>query len=154
LREAGQTVTVLEAAPVAGGRCRSYFDRELGLRIDNGNHLLLSGNRSAFAYLDTIGARSSMEMPAEPLFPFVDLATGCVGAPAEPRPYPWWVLSRHAGAGQPGYRSSGLPARPHKRDATVAASLRNDMFYHRLIEPLAVGAETPPDIALAKLLTR
>ena len=38
-------------------------------------------------------------------------------------------------------------------DATVAASLRNDMFYHRLIEPLAVAAlNTPPDIASARLL--
>ena len=57
LCEAGHTVTVLEAGPAAGGRCRSYFDRELGLRIDNGNHLLLSGNRLAFAFLDTVGAR-------------------------------------------------------------------------------------------------
>ena len=76
LCEAGHTVTVVEAGPVAGGRCRSYFDRELALRIDNGNHLLLSGNRSAFAYLDTIGARPTLAMPAEPIFPFMDLDNG------------------------------------------------------------------------------
>ena len=95
LQEAGQTVTVLEAGPVAGGRCRSYFDRELGLRIDNGNHLLLSGNRSAFAYLDTIGARSTLAMPAEPMFPFIDLDIGLrwVLRPNLGR-IPWWVLSR------------------------------------------------------------
>ena len=95
LQEAGQTVTVLEAGPVAGGRCRSYFDRELGLRIDNGNHLLLSGNRSAFAYLDTIGARSTLAMPAEPMFPFIDLGNGLrwVLRPNLGR-IPWWVLSR------------------------------------------------------------
>ena len=52
LTDANRTVTIHEAGPVAGGRCRSYFDRELGLTIDNGNHLLLSGNRAAFAYLD------------------------------------------------------------------------------------------------------
>ena len=87
--EAGRTVTVLEAGPAAGGRCRSYFDRELGLRIDNGNHLLLSGNRAAFAYLDTIGARSTLAMPAEPMFPFMDLGNGAaLGAAAEPRPDP------------------------------------------------------------------
>jgi squalene-associated FAD-dependent desaturase len=156
LREAGHTVTVVEAGPVAGGRCRSYFDRELGLRIDNGNHLLLSGNRSAFAYLDTIGARSSMKMPAEPLFPFVDLATGQRWT-LRPNPgrIPWWVLSRKRRA--PGTHATDhlalLRLRRITDDATVAASLRNDTFYHRLIEPLAVAAlNTPPDVALARLL--
>jgi squalene-associated FAD-dependent desaturase len=156
LREAGHTVTVVEAGPVAGGRCRSYFDRELGLRIDNGNHLLLSGNRSAFAYLDTIGARSTMAMPAEPMFPFMDLATGRRWT-LRPNPgrIPWWVLSRKRRA--PGTHATDhlalLRLRGITDDATVAASLRKDAFYQRLIEPLAVAAlNTPPDVALARLL--
>ena len=127
LREAGHTVTVVEAGPVAGGRCRSYFDRELGLRIDNGNHLLLSGNRSAFAYLDTIGARSTMAMPAEPMFPFMDLAAGRRWT-LRPNPgrFPWWVLSRKRRA--PGTHATDhlalLRLRGITDDATVAASLR------------------------------
>ena len=156
LREAGHTVTVVEAGPVAGGRCRSYFDRELGLRIDNGNHLLLSGNRSAFAYLDTIGARSTMAMPAEPMFPFMDLATGRRWT-LRPNPgrIPWWVLSRKRRA--PGTHATDhlalLRLRGITDDATVAASLRKDAFYQRLIEPLAVAAlNTPPDVALVRLL--
>ena len=44
LVDAGTTVIVHEAASFARGRCRSYPDRTLGLVIDNGNHLLLSGN--------------------------------------------------------------------------------------------------------------
>ena len=155
LREAGQTVTVLEAGPVAGGRCRSYFDRELGLRIDNGNHLLLSGNRSAFAYIDTIGARPTLAMPAEPMFPFVDLGNGLrwVLRPNLGR-IPWWVLSRKRRT--PGSHATDhlalLRLRRANNDATVAASLRHDIFYHRLIEPLAVAAlNTPPDIASARL---
>ena len=59
LTQEGQQVTLYEAGPAAGGRCRSYFDRELGCRIDNGNHLLLSGNSAAMIYLETIGARRS-----------------------------------------------------------------------------------------------
>jgi squalene-associated FAD-dependent desaturase len=156
LREAGHTVTVVEAGPVAGGRCRSYFDRELGLRIDNGNHLLLSGNRSAFAYLDTIGARSTMAMPAEPMFPFMDLAAGRRWT-LRPNPgrIPWWVLSRKRRA--PGTHATDhlalLRLRGITDDATVAASLRKDAFYQRLIEPLAVAAlNTPPDVALVRLL--
>jgi hydroxysqualene dehydroxylase len=63
LADAGRSVILYEAAPHAGGRCRSYFDAELGCRIDNGNHLLLSGNRAALDYLDRIGARASLEGP-------------------------------------------------------------------------------------------
>ena len=37
-------VVVHELAHHAGGRCRSYFEPALGLTIDNGNHLVLSGN--------------------------------------------------------------------------------------------------------------
>ena len=47
----------------AGGRCRSYHDPALGMAIDNGNHLLLSGNRAALGYLDAIGARDRLVGP-------------------------------------------------------------------------------------------
>src|SRR4051795_13077905 len=45
LAGAGRRVVLHESGTHAGGRCRSFFDTELGARIDNGNHLLLSGNR-------------------------------------------------------------------------------------------------------------
>ena len=94
LSQAGRAVTVLEAGPAAGGRCRSYFDRELGLRIDNGNHLLLSGNRAAFAYVDAIGSRQTLAIPDQPVFPFMDLGSGLAWTlrPNLGR-IPWWVLS-------------------------------------------------------------
>jgi hydroxysqualene dehydroxylase len=156
LRERGHAVTVIEAGPAGGGRCRSYFDRELGLRIDNGNHLLLSGNRSAFAFLETIGARSTLAMPAEPVFPFVDLRNRLrwVLRPNRGR-IPWWVLSGKRRV--PGTRATDhlalLRLRRIRNDATVATSLRNDTLYRRLVEPLAVAAlNTPPDVALARLL--
>src|SRR3984885_1257946 len=156
LRERGHAVTVIEAGPAGGGRCRSYFDRELGLRIDNGNHLLLSGNRSAFAFLETIGARSTLAMPAEPVFPFVDLSNGLrwVLRPNRGR-IPWWVLSGKRRV--PGTRATDhlalLRLRRIRNDATVATSLRNDTLYRRLVEPLAVAAlNTSPDTALARLL--
>ena len=46
----GEKVTVYESAQVAGGRCRSYFDRGIDCRIDNGNHLVLSGNVAVHEY--------------------------------------------------------------------------------------------------------
>src|SRR5271165_1650998 len=95
LCQAGQTVTVVEAGPAAGGRCRSYFDRELGLTIDNGNHLLLSGNRAAMRYLDAFAGRAAMVGPAEPTFPFIDLTNDRRWAVRPNRGrWPWWVLSR------------------------------------------------------------
>ena len=53
----GKSVVVHEATAFAGGRCRSYHDASVGMVIDNGNHLLLSGNRAALDYLREIGAR-------------------------------------------------------------------------------------------------
>ena len=52
LSRAGRAVTVHEAAGQAGGRCRSYYDKTLECRIDNGNHLLLTANRAAMGYLE------------------------------------------------------------------------------------------------------
>ena len=59
-----------------GGRCRSYLDPTLGLTIDNGNHLLLSGNHAALDYLDRIGARETLHDPGAAIFDFADLTSG------------------------------------------------------------------------------
>ena len=56
LAQAGERVVLHEAGSQAGGRCRSYHDAALDMMIDNGNHVILSGNRSALAYLALIGA--------------------------------------------------------------------------------------------------
>lgn len=76
LANAGYKVAVHEATHQAGGRCRSYFDGATGLTIDNGNHLLLSGNGHARAYARSIGTEAGLVGPASAQFPFVDLATG------------------------------------------------------------------------------
>ena len=156
LAEAGVAVTIHEASPFAGGRCRSYFDRALGCRLDNGNHLLLSGNRATFAFLDQIGARDTMTGPGAPVFPFMDMASGerwvlrpNLGA------VPWWMLV--PGRRVPGMRLlDALPALGLHRaapDVTVVAALRPGVLYRRLLEPLAIAAlNTPPDQASARLL--
>lgn len=73
LVEAGIAVTLHEATRQAGGRCRSYDDAATGMHIDNGTHLLLSGNLSAVDYLKAIGVAPDFA-PAD--FRFVDGATG------------------------------------------------------------------------------
>ena len=76
LASAGRRVVLHEGARQAGGRCRSYHDARLGCRIDNGNHLVLSGNRSTRAYLDLAGAPHALEEAAEAAFPFIDVRSG------------------------------------------------------------------------------
>ena len=76
LSSLGRTVVVHEATSFAGGRCRSYHDASVGMTIDNGNHLLLSGNLAALAYLRSIGAADRLVGPPSAEFSFVDLAGG------------------------------------------------------------------------------
>jgi hydroxysqualene dehydroxylase len=76
LLNAGCSVQVHEATQQAGGRCRSYFDAATNLTIDNGNHLLLSGNRHALAYARSIGTEAGLVGPKIAQFSFVDLSTG------------------------------------------------------------------------------
>src|ERR1700719_3358594 len=76
LANANYKVHVHEATQQAGGRCRSYFDAATNLTIDNGNHLLLSGNRHALAYARSIGTEAGLVGPKRAQFSFVDLTTG------------------------------------------------------------------------------
>ncbi|PRY93090.1 squalene-associated FAD-dependent desaturase [Hasllibacter halocynthiae] len=75
LSAAGRDVTILEASPKAGGRCRSYRDERLGQLIDNGNHLILSANRAVLGWARRIGGADALR-EGEAAFPFLDLADG------------------------------------------------------------------------------
>lgn len=76
LANAGFEIHVHEATQNAGGRCRSYFDAATNLTIDNGNHLMLSGNTHALAYARSIGSEDGLVGPERAQFPFADVATG------------------------------------------------------------------------------
>jgi squalene-associated FAD-dependent desaturase len=86
-------IVVHEASRQAGGRCRSFFDEAMNTTIDNGNHLLLSGNDSALAYLDAVGARQELRGPERCEIAFADMASGerWILRPNEGR-LPWWLL--------------------------------------------------------------
>ncbi len=144
LARAGRHVAVYEAAGQAGGRCRSFHDATLERLIDNGNHLLMSGNRAVFAYLEEIGSTDSLIGPAPAEYPFLDLQSGLRWA-VRPNagPFPWWIFS--AGRRVPDTRSRdylpGLRLAWAGREATVAACLGTDgPLFRRFWEPLAVAA--------------
>lgn len=95
LVEAGYAVEIAEAATQAGGRCRSYHDAQLGLTIDNGNHLVLAGNHAVARFRKTVGADTPLSGPDHADFAFADLASGerwTIGI--NDGPLPWWVLSQ------------------------------------------------------------
>ncbi|WP_018263453.1 hydroxysqualene dehydroxylase HpnE [Methylobacterium sp. WSM2598] len=163
LVQAGRPVVLHEAAKQAGGRCRSYHDPALGLTIDNGNHLLLSGNRDALAFLRAVGAPAgALTGPDEAAFPFADLATGerWTLRPNAGR-LPWWVLD--ASRRVPGSRARdylapiGLMRAGHPR--TIGESMACEgLLWERLWHPVLLAAlNTDPresDAALAAAILR
>jgi squalene-associated FAD-dependent desaturase len=154
LAEAGEHVILHESAKSAGGRARSYFDAHLDCRIDNGNHLLLSGNTAAMAFLKRIGAENTLTGPKAPDFPFVDVQTAKHWTlRINPGRLPWWIVSAARRV-------------PHTRAADYLALLKlktakptdlvHDLIghtgalYKNLLEPLAIAAlNTMPEIASA-----
>jgi len=152
----GHRVIVHEAAPHAGGRCRSYFDQTLGMTIDNGNHLVLSGNHATLEFLATIGAVDRMVGPPSAAVDFIDLATreSWTLCPNDGR-IPWWVFD--ANRRVPGTRSIDyLPAarllwasRTQRIDAVLSC---NGTLYDRLLHPFLLAAlNTEPPAASAAL---
>jgi hydroxysqualene dehydroxylase len=153
-----RSVIVHEATAFAGGRCRSYYDAALNMTIDNGNHLLLSGNRAALAYLRGIGAERRLTGPAAAEFSFVDLKSsarwtlrfndGCL---------PLWIFSSSRRVPDTRARDY-LPlarllwARPGKAVGEVIAC--DGPVYRRLVGPLLLAAlNIDPPQGAARLAT-
>jgi hydroxysqualene dehydroxylase len=140
----GVPVVVHEAAGQAGGRCRSYHDPALDMAIDNGNHLLLSANHAALAYLATIGAAHGLVGPTAADFAFMDLASGerwtlRINAGR----LPWWILA--ADRRVPG--TTALDYLPFARllyaggDKTICETVDcAGPLYERLARPLWLAA--------------
>lgn len=157
LVEAGYEVVVFEAAGQAGGRARSYFDKQLDCRIDNGNHMLLSGNHASLRYLQRIGAQATLTGSSAPIFPFKNLKTNQSWTLRLSRGrLPLWVLC-------PKRRVPGTRLTDYKALLTLRKAQRTDLvtnlidqdsaLYKNLLEPLTISAlNTMPDCASAQPL--
>ncbi len=156
LAGAGQSVMLHEAAKFAGGRCRTYYDSVIDLDIDNGNHLLLSGNWAALAYLRKIGGLGAMTEAADAAFPFADLKTGerWTLRPNAGR-LPWWILDSRRRV--PGTRAPDYFAPISVLRAPAAKTVGDVMpctgpLYERLWRPVLLAAlNTEPATADARL---
>jgi squalene-associated FAD-dependent desaturase len=137
-------IVLHEAARQAGGRCRSYYDPALGMTIDNGNHLLLSGNRDARNFLAAIGAEDQLVGPPDADFAFFDLTTGEQWR-LRPNagPVPWWIFS--AARRVPGTRPRDYLGLLHLllpgKDAPISTVTHCDgLLYERLWRPFFLAA--------------
>jgi len=140
----GARVIVHEAMQQAGGRARSYYDAATGLVIDNGNHLLLSGNHAAMAYVRALGSEAGLVGPPQADFAFIDL-------PSNKRwtlrindgRLPWWMLDEHRRV--PGSTLADylrlLPLVWAGRSKTVGETIAcRGPVYDRLAHPLLLAA--------------
>ena len=152
----GASVSLFEAAPQAGGRCRSYFDPAFDGVIDNGNHFVLTGNQAVFGYLRRIGATATMQGSPVAEKDFFDIATGERWT-IKPNAghIPFWLLDarRRVPGTKPGdYLElfKLLFARPSQRICDVLSC--KGVLWERLLRPFFLGAlNTQPEEASARL---
>lgn len=140
----GQRVVVHEATAFAGGRCRSYHDATIGMTIDNGNHLLLSGNHAALDYLRSIGAQQHLVGPSHAEFPFVDLKSGERWTLRfDDGHVPFWIFDsarRVPGTRPLDYLPLARLLWPHPGKSVGEVVACKGPLYERLLEPLLLAA--------------
>ncbi len=152
----GRRVIIHEAARMAGGRCRSYYDAALDLEIDNGNHLLLSGNAAARDYAARIGAGDALVGPEECVFDFLDMRDGARWRlrPNDSR-LPWWVFfaDRRVPGTRPQEYLGAAALLFARKGATIGETMRcAGPLYERLWGPVLLSAlNTDPPEASATL---
>jgi hydroxysqualene dehydroxylase len=140
----GERVIVHEATAFVGGRCRSYHDAALGMTIDNGNHLLLSGNHAALDFLRDIGAADRLVGPPAAEFSFADAASGQRWTlRINDGRLPWWIFD-------PARRLPGTRALDYaplarllwaRSGKSVGETIScKGLLYQRLVEPLLLAA--------------
>ena len=140
LQRRGAQVVLHEAAEQAGGRCRSWYDRALGATLDSGNHVVLSGHAATLNYLRAIGAADELTGPAQPEYPFVDLATRARwSVRLSAGRLPWWIFDQTARVPNT-HPSDYLTLAPllfAKPGRTMAQTMRCDgVLWDRLLRPL------------------
>ena len=156
LSKRGRRAVVHEATTFAGGRCRSYHDAALGMTIDNGNHLLLSGNHAALGFLRDIGAAHRLPVPPAAAFDFIDLATSERWTlRMNAGRLPWWIFNaamRVPGTGALDYLKLAPLLFPPAGKPIGEVIACSGTLYDRLVEPLLLAAlNIAPPLGSAKL---
>ncbi len=158
LSDSGRTIIVHEATNQPGGRCRSYYDQQTDMVIDNGTHLVLSGNRAVLDYARTTGGAATLEeLGAD--FAFIDLASRARWTlHLSNGMFPWWVFNKHRRV--PGTKPLDYVALARLLWASDDKPLKEVIdcsgpLYKRLLEPFFLAAlNIKPGDGSAKLASR
>ncbi len=140
--EAGRDVHLYEAAPQAGGRCRTVTGAD-GFSHDNGAHVLLSANRTALGLIDRVDARDGWVEPEPEGLPVYDARAGRL-ARIGLSPWSWIARDRRP----PGMSLADLPrltrlAVPFA-DRPIGPLFAGSALHDNLIEPLTVAVLNTP----------
>lgn len=163
LVEAGLHVCVHETAKHAGGRCRSFYDDALQTTIDNGTHVILSGNSDVMDYADLVGASDALAVQPRAAFEFLNVKSGRSWAVDLGVGEGRWALVRwlmNKRAHPPGFskRQFLRDVRALKRGQgkTVAQCVATDTeMFETFWSPMTIGVlNAAPDVGAAQLLWR
>ncbi len=143
LKQAGIAVAIADSAAQAGGRCRSYHDPQLDLMIDNGNHLVLSGNPAVARFRAAVGAARPLAGPDHAEFRFRDIASGAGWTVSmNDGRLPWWIFRpsrRVPGSGLADYLPLAKLLAPG--EGRIDARVRPEgPVWERLIAPVLLAA--------------
>ncbi|MBC6496727.1 MAG: FAD-dependent oxidoreductase [Alphaproteobacteria bacterium GM7ARS4] len=144
LASQGCRVLLYEASPFLGGRCRSYHDSTLNITIDNGSHLVLSGNDHVMGYVNMVGAQDELIVQEQSRFDFYDVPTGrCESLTVGDKSRAFWFVKREWGM-TPSTLLSCLWAcarhRCYGRHHVVSDVFSpHALFFRKFIDPLAVS---------------
>lgn len=67
----GFQVRLLEKKSILGGRAYSFLDKKTGCWVDNGQHLLMGAYHETLKFLENIGARRHLTIPAKTEVPLI-----------------------------------------------------------------------------------
>ncbi|MBM6593477.1 hydroxysqualene dehydroxylase [Microvirga pudoricolor] len=149
----GRETILYEAAPQAGGRCRT-LDPADGFRHDNGTHVLFTANRCALDLIETVGARHQWIEPEPEGLPLLDARTGRLSHVGLT---PWSWLDRARRPAGLSLEDLGRIARLafSSDDRPVSEVVGKTPILDTLIEPLTVAVlNTPVATASSRRLGR
>jgi len=144
--EAGRTVHLYEAAPQAGGRCRTVTGAD-GFTHDNGAHVLLSANRAARGLIDRIGAQDGWIEPEPRGLPVYDAHAQRLSRIGL-SPWSWMARDKRppgmALADLPRLARLAAPLVPPLADRPIGPIFAGSALHDQLIEPLTVAVLNTP----------
>ena len=89
----GFRVTLIEQRRFLGGRAYSFYDKNTGLELDNGQHILMGCYENTFRFLEKIGVTDKLYFQKNLCVDFLDTTGNACRLNCLPLPAPFNILS-------------------------------------------------------------